>query len=48
MDLAAEIITEYREPAAGVYSRVFTAQGAEQLSPQAFPDFVLTADQILG
>ena len=48
VDLNGERITVFREPSAAGYQRTFDVQGADRLSPQAFPEFVLTAGQILG
>ncbi|MBI3979349.1 MAG: Uma2 family endonuclease [Chloroflexi bacterium] len=48
VDLVARVITVYREPGPQGYRTLFTIRGTDRLSPQAFPEFVLTADQILG
>ena len=48
VDLNGASITVHREPGPEGYRSVFLARGNDHLSPQAFPEFMLTADQILG
>ncbi len=46
--LARKAILVYRTPSPAGYQTVLTVRGDEPISPQAFPDFTLTARQILG
>jgi Uma2 family endonuclease len=48
VNLMEDAITVYREPESQRYRTSFTIKGHDRLSPRSFPDFVLTADQILG
>ena len=48
VDLTDGSITSHREAGPQGYGRVVTARGDEPLSPQAFPELVLTAERILG
>jgi Uma2 family endonuclease len=48
VDLTAGNITVYRGPGPDGYAEATVATGADELSPLAFPDFVLTAARILG
>lgn len=48
VDLNGDAIAVYRDPGARGYRDVRTLRGSEQLSPQAFPELVLTASLILG
>jgi Uma2 family endonuclease len=48
VDLSGESLTVCKEPITGGYRTVFDVQGDARLSPQAFPEFVLTADQVVG
>jgi Uma2 family endonuclease len=47
-DLNDPSIIIYREPGPQDYREVYTARGQVRLSPRAFPELVITADQILG
>ena len=47
VDLNGQVILVYRDPSPDGYRTVFTIQGEESVSPQAFPDFTLTAGQVL-
>jgi Uma2 family endonuclease len=47
-DLIGERVLVYREPGPDGYRVAFEARGETRLSPQAFPSFVLTADEIVG
>lgn len=48
VDLNGRRVTVYREPRPNGYANVTMVRGREHLFPQAFPDFTLTADEILG
>jgi Uma2 family endonuclease len=48
VDLTAMRITAYREPSADGYAQAIVATGEDELSPLAFPDFVVSAARILG
>ncbi len=48
VDLAAQGIEVYRDPAEGSYRTNTRLKDAQCLSPLAFPDLVLTAKDILG
>lgn len=48
VDLNSGSITIYREPTPDGYRSTSTVSGDDQLAPQAFPETVLTARQILG
>ena len=47
-DLTDNVILVFREPAPAGYKTHLTFRRGDSLSPLAFPDLVLTADQILG
>ena len=40
-------ITIHRDPSPDGYQQAFVARGGARLSPRAFPEFVLTVDEIL-
>ena len=48
VDLNGKSITVYRDPSPDGYRQIITVRDDERLSPQAFPEFMLTASQILG
>ena len=48
VDLQDKSITAYREPGAEGYRQVVVARGSDPLSPEAFAEFVLSAEQILS
>ena len=48
VDLKGRSITIYREPGPEGFRRAFTVRGSDSLYPEAFPELVLTADQVLG
>lgn len=48
VDLDRRAIHVYRDPSPDGYKTIFTVQGSERLSPLAFPDFILTPDQVLS
>ena len=48
VDLNGPSITVHREPGPAGYRSVSVVRNDDRLSPQAFPEFILTADQILG
>ncbi len=48
VDLNEQSITVHREPGPAGYRSVSVVRSDDRLSPQAFPEFILTADQILG
>jgi Uma2 family endonuclease len=48
VDINRKSIDLHREPGPQGYQETFTARGDESLSPQAFREFVLTANQVLG
>jgi Uma2 family endonuclease len=43
-----ELIEVYRVPCQEGYQQVRTVRRGERLSPQAFPELILTADELLG
>lgn len=47
LDVAASRVYVHRDPSPDGY-RTVTVRGGQPLSPLAFPDFVLTADQLFG
>lgn len=48
LDVAARRIYVHRDPSPDEYRTVLTVRGGQLLSPLAFPDFVLAADQLFG
>ena len=48
VDLQADIIEVYTQPANGSYQSIRKVQRGETLSPQALPSVVLKASEILG
>lgn len=48
VDLEAERIEVYREPAPDGYAQSTASTRGDSLSPAAFPDLTLTVDEILG
>ncbi len=48
VDLEQGLIEVYREPGPEGYREVHTIRRGERLSPQAFPQLTLTADEVLG
>jgi Uma2 family endonuclease len=48
VDLEGERIVVYRAPGEAGYGQVAEVRGAERLSPQAFPDVTVAAEQVLG
>ena len=48
MDLVADHIELYRQSREGQYRQVIYATRGEQISPQAFPNVVLSVDELLG
>jgi Uma2 family endonuclease len=48
VDLEQGLIDMYRAPAPGGYQQVRTLGQGERLSPQAFPELILTVDELLG
>ena len=48
VDLSGERLTIYHEAGTRGYGPVFDVQGDARLNPQAFPEFLLTANQVLG
>jgi Uma2 family endonuclease len=48
VDLNGASITVHREPGPEGYRSVRVVRGDDRLNPEAFPEFVLTADQIFG
>jgi Uma2 family endonuclease len=48
VDLAGEVIEVYRKPSAEGYREARQVRRGEALSPEAFPDLVASADEILG
>lgn len=48
VDLNGDSIAVHRDPGPDGYHTVFVVRGKDRLSPQAFPELVLTADQMLG
>lgn len=47
LDVTARRIYVHRDPSPDGYRTVLTVRGSDPLSPVEFPDFVLTADQLL-
>ena len=47
-DITGERVVVHREPGPRGYREVFEVRGEAGLSPRAFPDLLLTADQIVG
>jgi Uma2 family endonuclease len=48
VDVEQGLIEMYRAPAPGGYQQVRTPRPGERLSPQAFPELILTVDELLG
>ena len=48
VDLTHKSISIYRGPGPDAYGNSFEVRGTAPLSPQAFPDFALTPDQVFG
>lgn len=48
VNLPQRVIEIYRDPAANGYREVRVLHPGDRLSPQAFPDFELTVEMILG
>lgn len=48
LDLNGESVRVHRQPRPQGYREQFDVRGAEPLSPQAFPELVLTPGQVLG
>jgi len=48
VDLQADIIEVYMQPANGSYQAIRKVQRGETLSPQALPGVVLKAEEIFG
>ncbi len=48
IDLAKTCVEVYREPTSQGYERVQIVRRGERLTPQAFPQLEVTADEILG
>jgi Uma2 family endonuclease len=48
VDVERGLIEVYREPGPEGYRQVLTRRRGERLSPEAFPQFSLTVDEILG
>jgi Uma2 family endonuclease len=48
VDLNLESVEVYRRPSGGQYTEVRIRKRGESVSPEAFPDFILTVDAILG
>lgn len=48
VDVAAERVIVYTEPAAGAYQTVRVVGRGQQLSPALLPSLAITADEILG
>jgi Uma2 family endonuclease len=48
LDVERELIEAYREPTPEGYRQVHTRRRGERLSPEAFPQFSLTVDEVLG
>jgi Uma2 family endonuclease len=48
VDAERELLEVYREPSPEGYRQVHTRGRGERLSPEAFPQFSLTVDEVLG
>lgn len=48
VDLTAECIEVYQEPSQGRYRRVQRFTRGQSLAPQAFPDLLLSVDELFG
>ena len=48
VNLPQRVVEIYRDPAANGYREVRVPHLGDRLSPQAFPDFELTVEMILG
>ena len=48
VDLVGELVEIHRQPEGGAYRHVERIGRGSSVSPQAFPDVVLTVDEILG
>ena len=48
VDVEQEVIELYRVPGPQGYQQVRTLRRGEQLAPQAFPELILTVDELLG
>ncbi len=48
VDLEGEVIEVYRQPSAEGYREARQVRRGEALSPEAFPDLTLAADEVLG
>jgi Uma2 family endonuclease len=48
VDVEQGLIEVYREPNPEGYRQVRTLRRGEHLSPQAFPELILTVDELLG
>ena len=48
VDVNGRSITLYRDPSGDSYQSTSVAQGGDRLSLQAFPELVLTADEVFG
>ena len=48
LDLKADAIHVYREPKGQTYTSLSTRKRGESVSPQAFPDFIVQVDDLLG
>ena len=48
VDIERGLIEVYREPSLEGYRQVHTQRRGEHLSPAAFPQFILTVDEVLG
>lgn len=48
VDVERGLIEVYREPGSEGYRQVHTLRRGERLSPEAFPQLILTVDEVLG
>ena len=48
VDVERGLIEVYREPGSEGYRQVHTLRRGERLSPEAFPQFILTVDDVFG
>ena len=48
VDLVDELVEIHRQPEGGAYRHVERITRGGSVAPQAFPDIVLTVDEILG
>ena len=48
VDVEQGLIEVYREPGSEGYRQVHTLRWGERLSPEAFPQFILTVDDVFG